>query len=246
MSLKTTEIEECGSCGHLIARGRLTCGHCGAAAEKPVSTGNYNFYKTIGDYRLNDANSILDRLFKGSNLIDQFYAGNDINGEVHISDFIEFFKQITKRYGYSKFGATDEWKSTLQLFRIVVEIDLKNSIHRFIALLNGTLTICEVHSKAAAYITDQKWKFQKRRREEDAEILEKEIKELEHEIESKYTEWMELSAQIYKERKEFDSLSFFEKRKTSIDQSKIVKGKTLEADIEELNKDLRVKIRRRR
>ena len=215
MSLANADLEKCESCGHLIARGRLTCGNCGAAASRIVSIGDYNYYLRVPSWGLRVASETLTRLYQRAKNVDRFFTGNDIIGEIHVSDFVEFFKMMTFDIecsdDYEVYNR--QWKEGLQLYRIYVTISKDVSIYRFIAILDGTITVCEINQDATADI-DERLKIKNRQDEKERkEEWTKEVDEITDKLESKRSDLKEINSKIKEINEAFDRMSFLDKRK---------------------------------
>lgn len=218
MSMANVDLENCDSCGHLIARGRLTCNNCGASAPKPELVGNYNFYQTIIPSSRNYLISVkctLERIFDRAIIIDRFFTGNDVIGEVHISNFMTFFNELTSGQNNRGVSGYKGWLDALQLYRVDIVIDKDTIIHRFIGVLNGTIRVCEINSLARGYVDDLIAIEEAKEKELKRLEAKREVELKEEKLKTCMDTASELLHEIEKEEEIFKKLNFIQRKYSS-------------------------------
>lgn len=156
MSISEASIHKCGSCGHNIARGRLTCSNCGAAS--PLGEGesicNYDYYLKCGESNAEGLRNTLYDLYRFATKVTNFYSGNEVIGEAKMNDFEQYHKRVTERKsrgGSWGRGIVMGLKPNIRLFMTHHKVDKDTSFDRFIAIEDAVLIICEVNSIARMY-----------------------------------------------------------------------------------------------
>jgi len=154
MSISEMSIHKCTSCGHNIARGRLTCNNCGAASPLGDSESlcNYDHYLECDESGAERLTKLLDDLYSFATKVTEFYSGNEVTGEAKMNNFEHYYSKITttERSTWAR-GSYSILKPTIRLFMTHHVIDKDTAFDRFIAIEDGVLMICEINSIARMY-----------------------------------------------------------------------------------------------
>lgn len=154
MSISEISIHKCTSCGHNIARGRLTCNNCGAAS--PLGDGeslcNYDYYLECDKRGVERLSEVLNNLYSFATKVTNFYSGNEVTGEAKMNDFEQYYSEITKiqKGGWARSNYRI-LEPTIRLFMTHHVINKDTAFDRFIAIEDGVLMICEINSIARMY-----------------------------------------------------------------------------------------------
>ena len=165
MSITSSGLTKCESCGHWVTKGRLTCQNCGAVADIKQAISNIDFYKSIERYEAEEYRKILENLNDWALDCDSIMISN-IVVEIHQADFRKFRDIVAINL---KHGATyhEKLNPNIRLFKTYISVG-DDSFTRFVAIEGENMYICEVSEYATIYLDDIIYEIDLKRRIEQA------------------------------------------------------------------------------